>query len=50
MHRDHKQTQKHDALRQRNYRLERQQIKDRQREYLAKCMHIYREKTEEHKK
>ena len=48
MHRDQvkvkpNKTQKHDALRQRNYRLKRQQIKDRQREYLAKYMCIYRE-------
>ena len=33
-------SQNHDAVRQRNYRLKRQQIKDRQREYLFK----YREK------
>ena len=33
-------SQNHDAVRQRNYRLKRQQLKDRQREYLFK----YREK------
>ena len=49
MHRDQvkvkaNKTQKHDALRQRNHRLKRQQIKGRQREYLAKYMYIYSEK------
>ena len=50
MHRDQvkvkpKKTQKHDALRQRNYRLKRQQILDRQREYLAKYMYRRKQKN-----